>query len=63
MSQQAISSPENAPITVGSGRWLKPAEYARRNISSTFSGLSPSMCRAKTSAITARIASGPTVAA
>ena len=50
-------------MTVGSDRWLNPAEYARRNIGSTFSGLSPSMCRAKTSAITARIASGPTVAA
>jgi hypothetical protein len=26
MSQQAISSPEKAPMTVRSGRWVKPEE-------------------------------------
>ena len=63
MSQQAISRPEKAPITVGSGRWVKPEEKARRNMSSMFSGLSPAMWRPKTSRITATIASGPTAEA
>jgi hypothetical protein len=42
MSQQAISSPLAAPITVGSGRWLKPEPWQARKKRSVSNGLSPS---------------------
>ena len=62
MSWAAISMAERAAITVGSGRCEKPAEWARRNISSTSKGDNPSQWRSNTSSITARMARGPTEA-
>ena len=49
MSQIAISMPLNTPIIETSGRWVKPAEYTRRNRVSTSCGSSPAMKRSNVS--------------